>query len=245
MNGVSVGAAFALAIAVGLLRSGPWSMPGPSARIGGPGGGTTRGAAGVTTGGRTRRLVGRWQRRGRTAANRAAVIEIIRSLAGELRAGAPAPLALLRSADSPPGRRLLRRSLAAARFGGSIPVALRDDGAAGGVPVLGSLAALWEVGDQSGAGMAAAAERLAASAASAEAIRHEMAGQLAGPRASARVLAFLPVVGVFLGSSLGASPIAWMLGSPVGLVVLLAGIGLEVLGLWWVSRLMRSVESLL
>ncbi|MDP3971800.1 MAG: type II secretion system F family protein [Candidatus Nanopelagicales bacterium] len=191
------------------------------------------------------RVVRAWRRRGRAEKNRADVVEMVRGLAAELRAGAPAPLALLRAADSPAGRHLLRHAAAAARYGGSIPDALRQDADAARLLILGSLAALWEVTERSGAGMAAAADRLAASAAAAETIRHELASQLAGPKASARVLAGLPVLGVLLGSGLGASPVSWLLGSPVGLVVLVAGIGLEVLGLFWVTRLVRSVESLL
>ena len=95
----------------------------------------------------------------------------------------------------------------------------------------------------SGAGLAQAADRLAIAETATQQARAEVTAQLAGPRATAKVLAGLPVVGVILGSGLGASPIAWLVGSFWGWLVLAFGIGLEFLGLWWISRLTNAVES--
>lgn len=175
---------------------------------------------------------------------RAAAIELIAGLATELSTGAAPPVALDRAARASPVP-ICRHALAAARFGGDVARALDRDAAEGRLPSLGALAALWRVSHNSGAGMAHAAHRLARAEASAEAVRRELAAQLAGPKASARVLAGLPVFGMLLGAGLGASPVAWLLGSPIGLLVLLAGLALEVAGLLWVRRLVRSVEALL
>lgn len=183
-------------------------------------------------------------RRRRMAADRSASTELISALAAELRAGAPPALALDRATRSNP-RCVCRHALAAARYGGDVALALDRDAAEVGLSSLRALAALWRVSHNSGAGMARAAQRLARAEAASEVVRRELTTQLAGPRASARVLAGLPVFGLLLGAGLGASPVAWLLGSPVGFVVLTAGIGLEVVGLVWVHRLVRSVESLL
>lgn len=182
--------------------------------------------------------------RRRIAGDRAASIELIAGLATELRAGAPPAIALDRATRSS-ARCVCPHALAAARYGGDVAQALERDSLERGLSSLRALAALWRVSHNSGAGMAQAAQRLAQAEATGEVVRRELATQLAGPKASARVLAGLPAFGLLLGAGLGASPVAWLLGSPVGLLVLIAGIGLEVAGLLWVHRLVRSVESLL
>jgi tight adherence protein B len=107
------------------------------------------------------------------------------------------------------------------------------------------LAALWQVGEGSGAGLAKSVDRLCIAEGSNEQIRRSLVSELAGPKATAKVLAVLPVIGLLMGSGLGASPLEWLLGSPWGLAVLLAGVVLELVGLWWTARLTRTVEALL
>lgn len=183
-------------------------------------------------------------RRRRLTQDRLASTELITDLATELRTGAPPGTALERASRAG-ARDVCPHAMAAARFGGDVAAALNRDAAERGLPALRALAALWRVSHNSGAGMAQAAHRLAKAEASNEAARRELATQLAGPKASARVLAGLPAFGLLLGSGLGASPVSWLVGSPLGLLVLVAGIGLEVAGLLWVHRLVRSVECLL
>ena len=62
------------------------------------------------------------------------------------------------------------------------------------------------------------------------------------PSARGAGVAVLPLVGLVLGSGLGGSPVAWLVGTPAGLAVLAAGVLLEVAGLLWVRRLVRGVE---
>lgn len=189
------------------------------------------------------RRIGSSYRRGSTARrSRMAAIEIVTGMAAELRAGRPARDALICAVGSAPVR-MCEQAVGAARLGGDVPGGLRSDVASGAPASLLGLAALWQVAEGSGAGLAAGAERLGAAALAREQVRRELASHLAGPKATARVLAALPVVGCLLGLGLGANPVAWLLGSPLGWIVLMAGTGLEVLGLWWVSRLARSVEQ--
>jgi len=62
---------------------------------------------------------------------------------------------------------------------------------------------------------------------------------LAGPRATAVLLAGLPLAGLAMGASLGADPIA-LLGQPsVALFVLAPGLLLEAGGLLWITRITR------
>jgi tight adherence protein B len=129
---------------------------------------------------------------------------------------------------------------AAARGGGDVAAALRT---AGGSPLVRGVAACWEVAHGSGAGLASSLATLADSARETERIRGELRAGLAEPRATALVLAALPLLGLALGSALGADPWHWLLGSPAGLVVLVAAIALEAVGTWWAWRITVSLEA--
>ncbi|MGZ8178283.1 type II secretion system F family protein [Williamsia sp. SKLECPSW1] len=66
---------------------------------------------------------------------------------------------------------------------------------------------------------------------------------LAGARATAAVLAGLPVLGVLLGEAMGAHPVSVLLGGELGGMLLAAGVGLVVLGLWWTERITAKVMT--
>jgi tight adherence protein B len=68
----------------------------------------------------------------------------------------------------------------------------------------------------------------------------ELRAAVAGPRASATVLAGLPVLGLLMGSGVGADPWRVLTTTGTGTVLLLAGVGLEVAGLVWSERLVRQ-----
>lgn len=186
----------------------------------------------------------RWRRKRRQQAWQSAATELVAAFSAELRAGQPVRQAFVRAQRSSPVP-VAAHAVAVAELGGDVPRALRVEAARTGLPILNSLAALWRVAEGSGAGLAQAADRLAIAESAAAQARAEVAAQLASPRATAKVLAGLPLVGVMLGSGLGASPVAWLLGSVWGVMVLTVGLGLEVLGLWWIARLTNSVERLL
>jgi tight adherence protein B len=74
--------------------------------------------------------------------------------------------------------------------------------------------------------------------------REEVALQLAGPRATARLLAGLPLLGLLMAVALGARPFAFLLGTAPGGLCLGLGVGLDALGLWWTRRLATTAEEL-
>lgn len=189
-----------------------------------------------------RRAIGYWGRRRERGILRASALEVLSAFAGELRAGQPIRAALERASEAS-SRAVCPRAVGVARLGGDVPRALQRDAAEQELPMLRSLAALWQVAEDSGAGLAEAVDRLAAAEMSSEGVRRELVSQLAAPKATARVLAGLPLVGMLLGSGLGASPVVWLFGSPWGLAVLTAGCTLEILGLWWTGKLTRAVEA--
>jgi len=178
--------------------------------------------------------------RRRRARARLATIESLGALAAELGAGQPPAVALERAAGSPP---TWPSALAAQRMQADVAQALRVDAAQR--PVLVELAACWQVAAQTGSGLAASVERLARTARRAEEVRGELEAQLAAPRATARLLSALPVIGVGFGVLLGADPVGWLLGSTPGRVCLVVGAGLTLAGAWWTGRIGAAVERML
>lgn len=178
----------------------------------------------------------RFRGRSMQAERDASAIAALVALAAELRAGLPPALALVNASSS-----MWPTALAAIRLDGDIPDALRVD--AQHVPVLRALAACWEAGATSGIGLADAVDQLANSERESADVRGQLEVQLAGPRATARMLALLPVIGILMGLMLGADPLGFLLGGPIGLACLGAGIALTVVGMWWTNRIAARVEA--
>jgi len=133
-------------------------------------------------------------------------------------------------------------AVAVARTGGDVAAALRT---AAGTPLTRSVGACWEVAQGSGTGLAASLATLADAARETERVRAELRTGLAEPRATAVVLAALPLLGLLLGTALGADPVQWLLGSTLGRLVLLGGLALEAVGAWWSWRITVSLEAAL
>ncbi|MEU6662577.1 type II secretion system F family protein [Streptomyces sp. NPDC046821] len=206
------------------------------------------GVAGIPLAARARR--GREARRVRE--RRAdAVISLCGVLAGEVRAGRQPGEALIaavreereaRSGDAGSGAGG-GAVVAAARFGGDVPGALRDAAREPGAEGLLGLAACWQVAVDRGAGLAAGLERLADALRAERDQKADLQAQLAGSRSTAVMLAGLPVLGLLLGSALGAEPLRVLLHTGAGFGCLLVGGLLEGAGLWWALRIVRGAEE--
>lgn len=173
-------------------------------------------------------------------AERLGAVEACGVLAAELRAGrAPAEaLAASGAVARGPSREALLAAASAARLGGDVPGALAGVDAGSAVPdVLRALGACWSVCSRSGAGLAAAVERLEEGLRAEQAQRRALDAELAGPRATAGLLAVLPVVGLVLAAGMGADPLRVLLHTPLGLVCLVTGLALDGLGVLWTRRL--------
>jgi tight adherence protein B len=203
------------------------------------------GARGPSSTARIGRVVRSWITRvtgDRRAAEerRALVREACEVMATELRAGREPVAALEAAAGTFPA---LAPVVATSRMGGDVPTSLRSiqlPGAEG----LARLASAWTVAAASGAGLADVLDRVSAGLRDDEDLRAEVAAQLAAPRASARLLAALPLLGLTLGVGAGADPIRFLVGNPYGLLCLALGVALAVTGLAWVDRLSRNAEPL-
>ncbi|WP_240643804.1 type II secretion system F family protein [Antribacter gilvus] len=71
----------------------------------------------------------------------------------------------------------------------------------------------------------------------------EREAALAGPRTTARVLLWLPALGVVLGWALGADPVATAIGGGPGTVSIVAGVLLLLVGRTWTGRLVAVARG--
>ncbi|MGA5818544.1 type II secretion system F family protein [Kitasatospora sp. NPDC094028] len=194
----------------------------------------------------------RWRLRRRLAAEAGrratAVVELCAALAGELRSGATPEQALhlvtARLSTDPQALRRLGEEpvarLAAGRYGGDVPGAFHLLAELPGGSGAAAIAACWRVASDGGSGLAAALDRVAEALRGERALAEEIAGELAGPRATIAVLAVLPAAGLLLGAALGARPLDVLLHTPAGLACLAVGTALEGLGVFWTARIVRA-----
>jgi len=182
-----------------------------------------------------RALTARKDRRLATAAADA-LPDVLRLLAAELRTGAPPHVALAAAASAAPPT--LAAHLCQVAAGAALGLAAADSlvPAPPGAEGLVALAACWRVSASTGAGLADGVTRLAAGLAADGRCRAEVEAQLAGPRATAAVLAVLPAVAVLLGAGLGADPLDFFR-TPPGAACLGGGIALDLAGVAWTRRI--------
>jgi tight adherence protein B len=168
-----------------------------------------------------------------------AVVGLCGALAAELSAGLPSHTAVARACRDWPE---FARVEQAARLGGDIPGALRSLAELPGADGLRVLAAGWAVATHSGASLARVLDRLVDTLRDEAAAQAEVDAALEPPRATARLLAALPLFGVVLGTAMGADPLAILVGTGFGRACLLIGLLLAVAGVAWVERLAAAVS---
>jgi tight adherence protein B len=215
--------------------------PGPSGRPESRAPAPSAHARAVTA--RLRRLTGALNRRRRdVAARRTAVIELCDGTAAELTAGRPAGTALAQAAAVLPNLPGL------ASIGDATPeemiATLTRASTVEGCDGLRLLAGCWRIGVDRGGMLASVIEGLAEALRDEQSHREDIALQLAGPRATARLLAVLPALGLGMAAALGADPLRFLFGTMPGALCLILGSGLDILGLWWTSRLATAAEQI-
>lgn len=94
----------------------------------------------------------------------------------------------------------------------------------------------------SGAAPAAVLDRLGAALADEQEVAAQRGAAMAGPRATARLLAWLPGFGVVLGMAVGADPLAVLADGRAGTGLLAVAVGLTVAGRRWSARLLATAE---
>ncbi|MFI7604822.1 type II secretion system F family protein [Micromonospora sp. NPDC049366] len=152
----------------------------------------------------------RWRASRHTERIRRHRLDELCGLAADLRAGLPAPVPANESSAEPPeGTDRLDRLVSAAV----------------------------RLADRTGAPLAELVERIEADARSTARGMAAATAQAAGARATAWLLAALPLGGIALGYGIGVDPLAVLLHTPVGAVCAVLTLVLQAAGLFWTERL--------
>ncbi|WP_115787802.1 type II secretion system F family protein [Arthrobacter silvisoli] len=109
--------------------------------------------------------------------------------------------------------------------------------------IWGELADCLDIAEASGCPLAEIFARYAAHLEAEDDAEAARQTALAGPKATVRLLSWLPVFGLVLGTVLGVDPLGILLGNPFGMAALGAGLILTVAGRMWSVRLVRAATG--
>ena len=178
-------------------------------------------------------------------------------VAGPAAAGFGEPLQVL----APGSVRMLAAARAAAMRGSPVGAAIRSAVAAAdgrtaattqhrsaghgvsGRRVWFQLAACFDVAEATGCPLADVLTRFAAQLEAEDDAEAARQTALAGPRATVRLLTWLPFLGLGLGLLLGVDPVEVLLANPWGVAALVTGLALTAAGRFWSARLVRAAEG--
>ncbi|SDL13100.1 tight adherence protein B [Lentzea albidocapillata subsp. violacea] len=157
----------------------------------------------------------------------------------ELRVGAhPAQAAESAAEDTPaPAKEVLKAAAAASRLGGDVERTLREMKQPLLDKAVDQLARAWHVSAKHGVALADVLDATKRDLDQRAAFARQVHARMAGPRASALVLAVLPVLGVLLGEFSGARPFHVLTSTAAGQFLLALGAVLGAAGVWWTQRI--------
>ncbi|WP_051192041.1 type II secretion system F family protein [Microbacterium luticocti] len=121
--------------------------------------------------------------------------------------------------------------------GDDLPAAI---GAAG--PGWRDVSAAWRIAQTVGAPLAGSLRGIAAAVQDAAQTRDELRVALAEPAGTAKLMSWLPLVGVALGAALGFNTLRTLAATPLGLACTVAGIGLVLAARRWSTVMVRRAE---
>ncbi|WP_461164633.1 type II secretion system F family protein [Arthrobacter sp. R4-81] len=110
--------------------------------------------------------------------------------------------------------------------------------------IWGELAACSDIAEASGCPLADILTRFAAQLEAEDDADAARQTALAGPKATVKLLTWLPFLGLALGTALGVDPLKILLGTPYGIAALVAGILLTVAGRAWSARLVQHAAGM-
>ncbi|WP_245886077.1 type II secretion system F family protein [Umezawaea tangerina] len=182
----------------------------------------------------------RAERRSRLAAT-ATIAAGLAAFVAELKAGAhPAAAASGAAQDSEePATTVLTTIASTARLGGDVDTALTTLAATRPelTAALGPLTRAWSLSDSHGVPLADVLDAVRRDLERRVSFAAQVKARMAGPEASAAILAALPALGVLLGELSGAHPLHVLTSTTAGQVLLVLGALLISAGLLWSARL--------
>ena len=161
-------------------------------------------------------------------------------LVGELRVGAHPVRACCVAADETVGAVavLLRAVAARARLGADVTTGLRAAARSSALPAYWDrLAVCWQLANDHGLAIATLMRAAQRDIAERQRFSAQVTSGMAGARATAAILAGLPVLGVLLGQLIGARPLNFLLSGHAGGWLLVIGSTLACGGLLWSDRI--------
>ncbi|MVU79499.1 hypothetical protein GPX89_19905 [Nocardia sp. ET3-3] len=171
-------------------------------------------------------------------ADSAQLLDGLDAVIGELRVGAHPSAAAQVAAAETAGEvaRAFAVSAARSRLGGSGAEGLRRPGTAV-AREFACVAAAWQLAERHGLALAELLAAARLDLLGRKRFRDRTRAALAGARATATVLALLPLLGIGLGQLMGASPLRVLFLSPAGTVLLPLGSALTCAGLLWADAI--------
>ncbi|MDI3313522.1 MAG: type II secretion system F family protein [Mycobacterium sp.] len=167
-------------------------------------------------------------------------------LVGELRAGAHPAHAFAVAADEAGGTvgMCFRTVAARARLGADVSVGLRGVAATSALPAhWDRIAVYWQLACDHGLAISTLMRAAQRDITERQRFTMHVMARMAGARATAAILAGLPVAGVLLGQLIGAQPLRFLFGGGAGGWLLIAGLTLACGGLLWSDRITDRVVS--
>lgn len=186
------------------------------------------------------RLAARARQEQQATRRRGRVVEACEALLGELRAGRPPEGSLASAAGSWPE---LAPVAATAGLGGDVPSALREVARHPGAQAVERIAGAWQLCAATGSGLAGAVEQVLLTVRADHEVMAAVRAELASARATARLLAVLPLLVLVMAQGIGADPWRFLLTSTPGLLCLGAGVSLAVAGVSWLDRIADEAQG--
>jgi tight adherence protein B len=133
---------------------------------------------------------------------------------------------------------------ARARLGADVSAGLRNVAETSALPAQWDrLAVCWQLAADHGLAMSTLMQAAQRDIAERQRFSGYVRSAMAGARATAAILASLPVLSVLLGQLIGAGPVAFLLGGRAGGWLLVVGLTLVCGGLLWSDRITDRVTS--
>lgn len=187
------------------------------------------------------------RRRSRRAMDESRLLETaIDVLVGELRVGSHPARAFSVAADETDGSvaDACRAVAARARLGADVTAGLRSVAETSTLRVQWDrLAVCWQLGCEHGLAISTLLRAAQSDIVERQRFSRSLMSAMAGARATAAILASLPVLSMLLGQLLGAHPMAFLLGGRAGGWLLVVGVALVCGGLLWSDRITNRLAS--